>query len=92
MPRRLLFAARKQHIDAVEIGFGGCWIKFERFVEGPPRAHHMNLSAESVARILQLGDAQARPRRRKACNPKGHVLEQRVRTIQITPRAGTHHK
>ena len=61
VPRRLLFAAREQHVDAVEIGLGRSRIELERFVEGAARAHHVNLPAEAVARILQLGDAQAAP-------------------------------
>ena len=63
--RRLLFAAREQHVDAVEIGLGRCGIELERLVEGAARVHHVNLPAKAVARILQLGDAQAGPCRRQ---------------------------
>ena len=63
--RRLLFAAREQHVDAVEIGLGRGGIELERLVEGAARVHDVNLAAESVARVLQLGDAEAGPARRK---------------------------
>ena len=45
--RRLLFAARQQHINAVEIGFGRSRIELERLIEGAPRV----ASHESARRI-----------------------------------------
>src|ERR1019366_2124734 len=50
-----------------------CRVELESLVEGAPGAHHVNLAAKAVPRILQLGNAKAGPRRCKACNAKRHV-------------------
>jgi hypothetical protein len=73
VPRRLLFAAREQHVNAVEIGLGRSRIELERLVEGAARAHHVNLPAEAVARILQLGNAQAGPSGGEPGVGRGHA-------------------
>ena len=88
----LLFTAREQHIDAIEVGLGGCGIELERLIEGATRMHHVDLSAEAVAHILQLGDAEAAPAggilRVFGSDPR----EERVSTIEIEARAGAHHE
>ena len=67
--RRLFFAAREQHVNAVEIGFGRGGIEAERLIKGAARVHHVNLAAEAVAHILQLGNAQAAPCRPQTRGP-----------------------
>ena len=89
---RFLFAAREQHVNAVEIGLGRCGIELERLVEGAPRVHHVNLPAETVARVLQFGNAQPGPSRGKCRVGRGHAREQRMRAIQIGARARAHHE
>ena len=83
VPRRLLFAARQQHVNAIEIGFGRGRVQLERLVECAPRMHHVNLPAESVTHILQFRNAQPAPTGRKLRILAGHAREQRVRAIQI---------
>ena len=81
--RRLLFAAREQHVDAIEIRLRRRGIELERLIEGAPRVHHVNLSAESVAHILQLGDAEAAPSRGKLRILRGDAGEERVGLVEI---------
>ena len=92
VPRRLLLAARKQHIDTIEIRFGRCRIELQRLVECTARAHYVNLPAKSVTRVLQFGDAQPGPSRCKCRIGRGDAREQRVRAIQIGARTGAHHE
>ena len=89
---RLLFAAREQHVNAVEIGLGGRGIEPERLVEGATRAHHVNLAAETVAHILQLGDAEAAPSGREFRVGRGDARKQGMGAVKIGARAGAHHE
>ena len=67
--RRLFFAAREQHVDAIEIGFGRRGIELQRLIESAARVHDVDLAAESVAHILQFGDAETAPARRETPDP-----------------------
>ncbi len=57
----LFFAAGEQHVDAIEIGLDGAGVEGEGFVEGAARFEHVHLAAEAVARVLEMGDAEAGP-------------------------------
>ncbi len=92
MAGRLFFAARKQHVNAVEIGLGGSGVELEGFVEGAARAHHVNLAAKAVARILQLGDAEAGPRGGKARIGGGDTGKQSMGVVKVGTRPGAHHE
>jgi hypothetical protein len=57
----LFFSAREQHVDAVEVGLDGAGVELEGVVEGAAGLEDVHLSAEAVARVLEVGDAEAGP-------------------------------
>src|SRR5690349_14402559 len=64
----------------------------ESLVEGTARVDDMNLAAETVASILELGDAQAGPSRCKRGFLAGDAGEERMGAVEIGTRARAHHK
>ena len=52
-----LFAAREQHVDAVEVGLDRAGIEQQCLVKGAAGFNDMHLAAQAVARVLQMGDA-----------------------------------
>ncbi len=57
----LFFAAGEEHVDAVEVGFGGAGVEREGLVEGAAGFEDVHLAAEAVAGVLEVGDAEAGP-------------------------------
>src|SRR5690348_3028015 len=54
--------------------------------------NHVNLSAESMARILQFGNAQPCPAEREAGVLRGDAREERMRAVEVGAGAGAHHE
>ena len=90
--RRLLFSAREQHVDAVEVGLGGGGIQAERLIEIAACVHDVNLAPEAVADVLELGDAQPAPAGGEFGVGGRDAGEQRLGVVQVGARAGAHHE
>jgi hypothetical protein len=57
----LFFATGEEHVDAIEIGFDRAGVEGEGFVEGSAGFEDVHLATEAVARVLEMGDAEAGP-------------------------------
>src|SRR5205814_1726659 len=57
----LFFSAGEEHVDAVEVGFDGAGIEGKSTIECAAGFEDVHLAPESVARVLEVGDAEAGP-------------------------------
>jgi hypothetical protein len=88
----LFFAAGEEHVDAVEIGFDGARVEFKGVVEGFAGGHDVEVAAESVTDILELGDAEAGPGGGEGGVALGDGLEKLAGAVEVGAAAGALHE
>ena len=88
----LFFAAREEHVDAVEIGFDGAGIELEGFVEGAAGFEDVHLAAEAVARVLKVGDAEAGPAGGVVFVLLDDGVEELAGAVEVVAAAGAGHE
>ncbi len=88
----LFFAAREEHVDAVEIGFDGAGIELEGFVEGAAGFEDVHLAAEAVAGVLQVRDAEAGPAGGVVVVLLGDAFEELAGAVEVVAAAGAGHE
>jgi len=94
--RRLLFATREEHVNAVRLAFSGCGVDLRSSSEGAAGAHDSESVRRSRGGHMQLGDARpvhagASGRRRRYIGEQGGARSRSprepVRTIKELRRA-----
>src|ERR1700750_1201002 len=82
MTGALFFAARKEHVNAIEIRLDRTRVKFQRLIKGATRSHDVHVSAVSMPEILQMRNTEPTPGRSKRCVALHDPVKQLARAVE----------